>query len=219
MANSSSGVHQKIGINRIPDISCNSYNAIIDQRIQHIGLSAEFLRNDPEIGWVRPAAFSARPGINKGDPWSAGAAFNTGFPSQCFTCIITNPPPTGNVSGSGGPGDCKRNPNIGINQILLAKKNYVLQNSKGNVISGEAAHEGNAYKTQARLGGFGGGKTKAEKWRSIAMGRTEMGAPARRYGLQNVSIGSIPNQYSNPHINNWARQVRFSLIPCQARQP
>ena len=199
------------GTNGVHDISCNSYNAIIDSRIRHIGLSAEFLRNDPELGWVRPAAFAARPGINKGDPFSAGGAFNTGFPSQCFTCIITNPPLTGNASS--GLIDCSRNPDIGINQILLAKKNYVLQNSRNNVISGQAAGK-EQYTLNKALGGFGGGQTFSQRWTRVARGAAPSGRPAQRYGLQNVRI-TTPNQYTDNRVSNWTRQSRFSLFPCQ----
>jgi hypothetical protein len=214
--NSGSGVHANtMHVNGIRDLSCNEYNTIIASRIKDIALNSESLRTNPETGWVRPVAFTARPGINKGDVWSAGGVFNTGFPSQCFTCIITNPPPTGNVSGSGAP-NCVRNPKIGINQILLAKKNYMLQNSKNNVVSGDAAGI-NAYARNKSLGGFGGGQTWAQRWTRVARGAAPSGKPAQRYGLQNVRV-TTPNQYANPHIDNWAKRVNFSLIPCQARR-
>jgi hypothetical protein len=190
------------------DLQCQPYNVIISNRIQHIGISAEFLRDDPKTGWVRPAAFASRQGVNRGDQLSAGARFSTLYPSQCFACIITNVPrepsavcpnPTGLNPWCGNEGPSytciKLNPKIGMNQILLAKKNYILQNNKGNVISGLAAGKNTWARNQA-LGGFGGGQTKAQIWSNVARGRAPSGMPAKQYGVQNVTI-TTPNLFPN----------------------
>ena len=186
------------------DLKCILYYPIIQDRIQHIGVSAEFLRNDPATGWVRPAAFSSRQGVNRGDQLSAGAKFSTLYPSQCFACIITNiprntkpcNPGTDPWCGNEGPSyDCNLNPNIGMNQILLAKKNYILQNNKGNVISGLAAGK-NTWARNRALGGFGGAQTKAQIWSTVARGRAPSGMPAKQYGVQNITI-TTPNLFPN----------------------
>ena len=186
------------------DLKCGSYNKIIQDRIQHIGVSAEFLRNEPKFGWVRPAAFASRQGVNRGDQLSAGARFSTLYPSECFSCIITaisrNTKPCNSATdpwcGNEGPSyDCSLNPNIGMNQILLAKKNYILQNNKGNVISGLAAGK-NTWARNKALGGFGGAQTKSQIWSNVARGRAPSGMPAKQYGVQNITI-TTPNLFPN----------------------
>lgn len=183
------------------DLQCQPYNAIIKARIEHIGVSAEFLRNDPATGWVRPAAFSSGSGVNRGDQLSAGAQFSTLYPSKCFACQITNVPnydPAHHThpENNGPSYACLvLKPNIGMNQILLAKKNYILQNNKGNVISGLAAGK-NTWAQNKALGGFGGGQTKAQIWSNVARGRAPSGMPAKQYGVQNVTI-TTPNLFPN----------------------
>ena len=202
------------------DISCVPYNAIIKSRIVNIGINSQSLRNNPETGWVRPAAFASRPGVNHGTNNSAGARFTHLFPSQCFSCIIidaSNGAPRGAIGGLDGPNnahsiDCSANPHIGINQVLLAKKNYMLQNNKNNVISGARAGP-LVYATNGVGGGFGGGLTKAQIWSRVARGAAPSGAPAKRYGLQNFTK-TTPNQFTNPNLTfGYATRLSNSLYP------
>jgi hypothetical protein len=173
-------------------INCTEYNKIINKRIQHIGLSAEFIRNDPVNGWVRPVAFSVQPGANNGSMLSAGARFNTGFPSKCFTCNLVKI--SGGVNENGPSYDCSgQNPTIGINDVLLAKKNYIFSNNKNNVTSGQISGA-NVYSTNNVGGGSGGGLTKKQIWARVANGYAPSGMPAKRYGLQTQRI-TTPNLY------------------------
>lgn len=179
-------------------LKCVTYNEIINARIVHLGLSAEVIRNDPVNGWVRPAAFSVQPGGNSGSTLSAGARFTTGFPSKCFTCNIIK---ISNNDPNGPSYQCVgQNPNIGINDILLAKKNYIFTNNKNNVLSGQISGA-NAYSTNNIGGGSGGGLTKKQIWARVSRGFAPSGMPSKRYGVQTQHV-TIPNLYDTSNNFN-----------------
>ena len=74
------------------------------------------------------------PFVTNRNSTSAGATFNTNFPSKCFTCYTLS------STLSQGPvltsANCAQDPNKGIYDILINKKGYMFQNTKGtNVIS------------------------------------------------------------------------------------
>ena len=84
--------------------------------------------------------------------------------------------------------------NVGINELLLNKKNYMFSNSLNkNVVSGPLFYRR----------GSSSGLTKAQQFANAARGRTPSGGVARRYGVQYyngrtlVSIPNIYNQNSN----------------------
>jgi len=140
-----------------------------------------------------------QPGTNRGSNLSAGARFTTGFPSKCFTCNIvnvTNGPPGSNPVNNGPSLTCNgQNPNITMNDILLAKKNYIFSNNKNNVISGQLSGANGLI-----VNNGGGGMTKKQIWARASRGYAPSGMPAKQYGLQNLQI-TTPNLYNSSGSN------------------
>ena len=94
--------------------------------------------------------------------------------------------------------------NVGINELLLTKKNYMFSNSLNkNVISGSIGF--NSSNSSPYIAGSSSGLTKVQQYANAAKGRSPSGGVGRRYGVQffdGRSLVSIPNIYDRFNRSN-----------------
>lgn len=193
-------------ITSIRDICCNTYQNIIEQRLSaiatrtmHSTIDNKISRPSGQLGIPLPANQRAKirgyhipePFVTNRNSSSAGATFNTTFPSKCFTCVN----PLSNIN------DCEKDPNKGIYDILINKKGYMFQNTKGtNVISGPIEYIKNGNREfLLQFGGKSSASLTLNKQLSnMGKGLTPDGRPGKRYGVQ--SFSGLPVLTSNSNI-------------------
>tara|TARA_A100001011_G_scaffold398718_1_gene504141 strand:- start:670 stop:1410 length:741 start_codon:yes stop_codon:yes gene_type:complete len=203
-------------ITSIRDICCNTYQNIIEQRLSAIATRTMYSTIDnnnisvPKGTWGIPLPANERakirgyylpePFTSNRNSSGAGATFNTNFPSKCFTCFTLS------STLSQGPvvtfGNCAQDPNKGIYDILINKKGYMFQNTRGtNVTSGPIEYIKNGNREYLlQFGGKSSASLTVNKQLSnMGKGLTPDGRPGRRFGRQSFVAG-IPVLLSKSNI-------------------